>query len=129
MRFILTGTRVYGPASEDSDLDIVMFKEDHTELEFWLTEHNIEIVRSELQKKEEYSGYYFFLRDMKVNIIHVEEEETMEAWEYATNYMKTIPPIEDRKERVRVFSAKRDEFYDKYRTTPPPFVAPPPPTK
>ena len=113
MRYELTGSRVYGPHSEDSDLDIIMFREDHEELEEWLGTMGIAIIRTELQAKEEYSGYYFYMGSIKVNIIHVEDEVGMDAWAYATTMMKKIVPIEDHELRVAAFAGFRDAFYKK----------------
>ena len=51
MKYFLTGSRIYGEATENSDIDIVMIFEDSINFKKVLNEKNIEIFKSKAQKK------------------------------------------------------------------------------
>ena len=107
LKYLLTGTRVYGPATKDSDLDIVMTYAGAYELIKFLEEHGIEIYKTEGQ--DEYGddgGFYFDLGFIKVNIIICGHDRPFEEWEKATERMKKIAPIHDREQRLLVFAGK-----------------------
>ncbi len=107
MDFLLTGTRVYGPATEDSDLDIVVHLNDVHEIVLFLAKHKIIHYRTPGQ--DSYGvvgGFYFDFAGIKINIIIAENDWEFEQWGRRTEKMKKLPPIEDREERVAVFNEK-----------------------
>ncbi len=108
--FITTGSRVYGPAREDSDLDIVVTIYDLPNLEEFLLKKNIKIIERKVQPKLRYTGFYFNLGGIIINIIVAENIEEMDAWNYATNKMKKLPPIKDRNKRIKMCKKLRDEY-------------------
>ncbi len=105
LRYLLTGTRVYGPATEDSDLDIVMKYDGAYKLVQFCKKHDIEIYKTEGQ--DEYGddgGFYFDLGFIKVNVIIAGSDRPFEQWERLTEKMKKIAPIHDRERRILVFN-------------------------
>lgn len=109
---VVTGSRVFGPAREDSDIDIVLEPDGAADLEQWLNGHGIKVLFSEAQEEFEYQGFYFSVGGMAFSIIvaGTSDEESMGAWEYATNKMKSLPPIIDREVRIQTFREFRQEF-------------------
>ena len=101
--YVVTGTQVYGPAGKNSDIDIVLKAEDVAELERELRGKNVEVYRTEVQKRSEYSGFYFELGKMTINIICVVGEVYLSKWQYATERMRELPPFKDRAERLKAF--------------------------
>ena len=104
-RMVITGTQVYGPAREDSDIDIVLYVADAEELENKLYSMKVDVERTELQEKLDYRGYYFNLGPLRFNIVVLEDEEGMNAWEKSTKMMRERDPIEDRDSRINFFEA------------------------
>ncbi len=99
----ITGTRAYGPVSDISDLDIAMTKLDADVLEDFLRFVGIKTVHHK-DINSAYEGFYFPLGEYdKVQIIVLENQNTFNKWYKATEAMKAIPPIYDRKERVKRF--------------------------
>jgi len=113
MRILLTGSHVYGPVHEDSDIDIVLHHDDADELREKLIEKNIELFRSEKQQGTDYPGYFFSLGILTINIIYVQDDEEMLTWKRATEKLASLPPIEDKEEKIRVFEAARKGGEDK----------------
>ena len=104
LRYLLTGTHAYGPATEDSDLDIVMNYDGANSLAKFCKRHDIEIYKTEGQ--DEYGdagGFYFDLGFIKVNVIIAGPDRSFEEWKRLTDKMKKIEPIHDRKRRILVF--------------------------
>jgi hypothetical protein len=105
MKFLVTGTQVYGPVREDSDLDIVVLKKDHTGILNWLAVQKIATYQTE--KQEAYAnanaGFYFNLFGITVNIIIVDGEAELRSWKHSTEKLKKLPPIEDRDNRIFSF--------------------------
>lgn len=111
--FFVTGTQVYGPATEKSDLDIVLEPQEAHSLNLFLREKGIAVSYT-LSNLEDYAGYYFTLDGfLKVNIIVAGTPKKAEAWQYATDRMKKLNPIPDRKERLKSFRAFVAHIADK----------------
>jgi len=109
MHFLVTGTRAYGPANKDSDLDIVVLYKDVQSITNFLIEHNISAYST--PEQEDYGdlgGFYFNLADIRVNIIIAHDEAELALWNIRTEKMKKLPYIEDRATRLAVF--KLDEI-------------------
>ena len=112
--FAITGSRVYGPHREDSDIDIVV--------RYWDLIRTIipllESLRIEYAKQSEinpgYKGIKFKLHENlpEIQIICALNSKELEAWRQATKSMCDLPPIENRKERIATFS-KLYEFHFK----------------
>ncbi len=103
MDFILTGSRVYGPAKEDSDIDIVMTIAYSTILEAGISALGIAITREE-EQIDYGSGYYFKLGEMLINIVGLASEEDLGRWTRATERMRGLPPIENKVKRIEQFN-------------------------
>ena len=105
---LITGTRAYGPVSENSDLDIVM-RNDHIQiLENFLLGDNINIQKVD----EHYASFYFTIPGLpKINVIVAENQEVFDEWEYATEKMKKLRrPISDHEKRVETFARLRKQY-------------------
>lgn len=116
MNIIFTGSRVYGEAKEDSDIDIVVTNSDLPKLLLQLDELGVQI--RPVSDNPAYAGFYFSTKDLppvEVNIIVAEDEDEYEVWRQATNCMCKIPVIKDREKRVEQFhsfqTAARNEMY------------------
>jgi len=107
MRILLTGSHVYGPVHEDSDIDIVLHVEDAGKLKEELVKKNIELFRSEKQQGTDYPGYYFRFGELTINIIYARDEDEMAGWAYATKKLSLMEPIEDKEEKIRIFEEAR----------------------
>jgi len=103
MDFIITGSRAYGPAREDSDLDIVVKSCDIESMTDYLLDHNIQTYSTSDQ--ESYAGFYFNIAGIKINIIVAEYEADFRLWEHRTDIMKKMSPIEDREKRLATFNS------------------------
>lgn len=110
MKYVITGTQVYGPARDDSDLDIVVLADDVQSINEFIIKHGIEIYQTQKQKDYDGGGFYFELFGIEVNIIIATDDAELKHWEAATEEMKTIEPIKNREERVITF---RKFFNDK----------------
>jgi len=103
--YIVTGSRVYGVINKSSDLDIVLDLDDAMKLR---TELQLKGIQVTTTPKQEYfscygGGYYFMLGILRVNIINAWSDDEMRAWEYATQKVKWLPPIEDKSDRNKKF--------------------------
>ena len=107
MEYAVVGSRVYGGAKSDSDLDIVMLEEEAAELRMELKKLGINIENNPPTTVEEYrdfqDNFYFRLGEMKINIVALAEEEEYEAWIEATKHMMVGGHIEDKEERRKAF--------------------------
>jgi hypothetical protein len=104
--FLLTGTRVYGPAKADSDLDIVVRRDDTPSIGKFLAEHNIPMYNTPTQDSYgEAGGFYFKLAGIEVNIIVADNEAEFNSWAEKTEKMKKLLPIKDRKLRLAMFKS------------------------
>lgn len=115
--FVLTGSRVYGPAKSNSDLDIVMFYWDLNDTIIpLLEEYKIPYIYQDHINKT-YKGIKFMLhKDFPpIQIIAVENLTTMAAWGYATNKMYKINSILNRTERIEVFTNYREEYLQNHK--------------
>jgi len=108
---VVTGSRVYGPYSRKSDIDIVVNVRDASVIALYLDRHGIASERTQRQKTmmgvATYSGFYFRIGGLLFNIIIANSDEEMAAWEYATESMMLINEVEDRGSRIKKFR----EFY------------------
>ena len=104
MDFIITGTRAYGPAREDSDLDIVVKSSDVQKILDYLIDRKISTYSTPGQDDYgEMGGFYFDLFGIQVNIIVATNGAEYNLWNKRTERMKTLPDIEDRDTRLAVF--------------------------
>ncbi len=125
MRFLLTGTQVFGLTTKESDIDIVMLCDDAIDLRLWLVEHSIGVSETidveskepekldpkkidEIVESEGYKGFYFSINKLRFNIIITKTDEELTQWETATNAMKKIEPITNRKERINTFKLAKE---------------------
>lgn len=109
-QFLVTGSHVYGPATINSDLDIVMQIHDAHEFKEALTKKGLDVHQT-LEQIGYEEGFYFDLMGIKVNVILVYDREEFDAWEFATNKMKKESSIADRKQRIKAFQ----NFLNHYR--------------
>lgn len=101
MKCLLTGSRVYGPATEKSDIDIVVMEDDAIIIKHDLRKQGVKVKT----KNNRYmnSSFYFCLGGLKFNIVIATDEGEYERWKQATEQMKTIRPVLNRKERYKTF--------------------------
>jgi len=102
-QIVLTGSQVYGPATPESDIDVVMRRVDADNLQSWLAEKNIETNQDDREINEDYSGFYFMLCELKFNIIIASTNRELEKWRKATNKMKRLSPCLEKEARLRIF--------------------------
>lgn len=104
--FLLTGTRVYGPASNESDIDIVTHIEDIEEIKQELDHYNISWKIND--SNYENASLYFTFMGIMFNIIIATQEEYAH-WMIATEKMKRHVfihgPIKSHEDRVRIFQS------------------------
>ena len=103
--YLITGTRIYGPVTLESDLDVVMYYQDAAILEQYLRKQGIIPFRTEIQKNLNYGGYYFDLLFIRINVIEATSKIQMKQWEKSTEKMLDILPIEDREKRIAKFKS------------------------
>ena len=109
--YFITGSRAYGVAKADSDLDIVLYKDDAEQLSTFLKRIGIKIDST----NEVYSSYYFKIDNYpKINIVVVRNKDEFKEWKYATKKMMKIDSIKNRFERIRIFEQFRKEFREKF---------------
>ena len=103
-KYLVTGTRVYGPVRKDSDLDIVMYYWEAEEIKNFLKNNypTINITETD-QHNSQYRSFYIEFLDIKINIIVVTNEEEYNCWRQATEKMKKIRPIHNRRIRIEKF--------------------------
>jgi len=127
-KVLLTGSRVYGPVTENSDIDVVLFKTEANKLlnRVTLLGLNPEV----LSDYGDASSFKFVIDGLPpINIIVVEDEVDWYMWEFATNEMKALEPIVNREERIKMFHFFQNEgfniameeegrkFYEEYKRT------------
>ena len=103
MRSFITGTQVYGPITEKSDIDIVVFEEDADAIAKYLSEHNIEITYTDINGGEHYKGFYFNIVGLRFNIVVVTNEEDWNARKTVTDIMKQQFYIPDRQDSINMY--------------------------
>ena len=104
--FLITGTRVYGPVSENSDLDIVVKAADIVGVLDSLEKHNIPIYKTDAQEDYgEGSGFYFDFIGITFNIIQANDDDSFGLWKKRTEAMKKLNSIENRGLRYAAFNA------------------------
>ncbi len=102
-KILLTGSRVYGPITENSDIDIVMEKEDALKLLELLEKKDVAFT-----KNDDYgdtSNFKFSLAEVlpPLNVIVAEDDGIWFMWQYATEEMKRLEPIINREQRIAMF--------------------------
>ena len=105
--FIITGTAAYGPQTPGkSDIDIVLMADDARVLMDELKVRGIPVwhIMHEGERYPDGETFYFQLGGLKFNIIQCLDESEFTSWRNRTEYMKKLPPIVDREERLRVFN-------------------------
>ena len=109
-RLFLTGTIVYGPFTDKSDIDVVMDLQDSKLFEALLISFGI-VCKHPMTTRPEYKGFTIHLKNLPViQIIVTETKEDFAAWYYATKEMKGMPAIENRDKRIFKFR----ELHEKY---------------
>lgn len=111
-KILLTGSRAYGPVTEDSDIDIVMEKTDALRLLETLKSEGVDFTQNE--SYGDTSSFKFSIADElpPINIIVAEDEADWFKWEHATSKMKEIGPIDNREERIAAFHIFQIEGFD-----------------
>jgi hypothetical protein len=98
----LTGSRAYGPVTENSDIDIVLERSDAAELS-----ESLETMGVHLEIEVDYgeaSSFKFSLPGLPIiNIVVAHDDVDFEKWKYATDKMKSLPPVINREERLNIF--------------------------
>ena len=104
---------MYGVATKESDIDIVIYDRTFDILQDLLKSMNIETYKA--SENPNYYSFYFKLRDdmPRINIIPTFTEEEFKEWEYATKKMLEIDPIENKEERIEMFHKFRGEYQNK----------------
>lgn len=106
---ILTGSSVYGPYNFDSDIDIVVDTETARVINDQVSRLGLfEYVIGTEEYEDSVRSFYFNIGQLKFNIIVVKDEETADSWAKAVEVMKTIPPINDKEERINLFRGIRE---------------------
>ncbi|TFH22030.1 hypothetical protein E4G67_04915 [Candidatus Bathyarchaeota archaeon] len=107
----LTGSRVYGPITENSDIDVVMEKEDALQL--------LETIKTHKLDFEMFADYgdatsfkFFIFWFPPINIIITEDAVDWFKWKYATEKMRGLAPIIDREERIETFHKFQEEGFE-----------------
>ncbi len=103
-QYLITGTRVYGPVTKDSDLDIVITEKIQTELTTWLDKNNLETYQTSAQNLYENGGFYFNLGPIKINFILTTKGAEFDLWKIRTDEMKKLPEVKDREARIQLFN-------------------------
>lgn len=110
-KVLLTGSRVYGPITDNSDIDIVMEKTDATKLLNVI--ETLGLVYEMMTDYGEASSYKFYLTGLPpINIIIAQDDVAFFEWEYATNKMKEVAAIIDRGERLNMFHKLKTEGFN-----------------
>ena len=115
IKMVITGTQAYGPATKESDLDIVLVKKEVLELSEFLSKHKISPYQTEGQEVyKENAGYYFKLGPLTINIIQVLCKEELQTWKVATEQMKKEEfVINDRAKRIALFKQFKGKAEEK----------------
>ena len=110
MKIVLTGTRAYGPAREDSDYDIVMCYWDADRIKRFLNESDVHYEKNS-RINPVYEGFTFKLGNSEIQIICADNKVDLDAWEYATEIMIHCKPVSDRDKRIVTFR----KYYKQYK--------------
>jgi hypothetical protein len=104
LRFLITGTHAYGPVRAESDLDIVVMRQDVHEIMDFLIERGIDMYQTDAQEDYNDGGFYFDFAFIRVNIIIAHDETDFMVWAFKTERMKNTPAIENREARLEKFN-------------------------
>lgn len=106
-----TGTMVYGPLTDESDVDFVMTEYD---TRWFGRAAGLDVSMADCHK---YALDFMSLKyrasgDMRVtNLIIVPDELAYQAWMHATQALSDLPPIPDKKERTFQFGRALNAFF------------------
>ena len=116
IKYLVTGSRVYGPWNDGSDLDIVLLEPTARSLKEWLEANRFDPYFEGFQKEydESKAGFYFQFFGFKINIIIVPNLRHFESWKYANERMLLTNSIKDKEERVRIFEKFRNQYLDEH---------------
>ena len=115
-RMFITGTTAYGPHTDDSDIDIVMYKSDIQKLTNILQKSGIRVESDTISEYENPTLYFRLLPDLpKINIIIVHDMKEFNSWKYATQKMIERNSIKNREERIEMFSIYRNDYLSWYK--------------
>jgi len=110
LKLFITGSMVYGPQTEESDLDIVVRYQDREDLIELAEKLGIPYELTYPTPKELYEGEItpvfklFLLPTLPAfNIIAFKTKEEFNAWYKVTQRMKLLPPILNRENRIESF--------------------------
>jgi predicted nucleotidyltransferase len=92
MKALLTGSRVYGTPTEESDIDMVVLVTDE------------ELVRLAMLADEGDKGLKFG----RLNLITVTTEKAFAVWEEGTKWLESKKPV-TREQAVRLLTAMRQD--------------------
>ena len=106
LKYLITGSNIYGPKTNSSDIDLVLMETDSEELRDFLEKHKIAIFETDPGYED--NGFYFFLKNLVINIITCDSEKDFDWWIDRTEFMKTLPSIEDKKERLKLFQGEEE---------------------
>jgi len=108
MKYLVTGSRVYGVAQEDSDLDIVMEHEDALKFKAELKQKGFQIYWK--KQSSHGGGAYVDLCGIEINIVTAQKPYTHNTWAHATREMRNIPPIVCKTARAAKFISLCEDY-------------------
>ena len=96
----VTGTAVYGPFTEKSDIDIVMYYYDAERLKNKLSDAGFEIKEPQKMFNPIYEGFVFDMGGRDINIICVANKTEYHQWKYMTNELLLIQKFQIEKQEL-----------------------------
>jgi len=112
MKMLLSGSRVFGGATDASDVDMVVMQEDVADFEAKLILQGIYIRLSRDQERVDYNGFYFNVGGIEFNVIVALDRNEFAANKHAIEKMKRLDPIENKPQRVYVFRSFRNKYME-----------------
>jgi hypothetical protein len=112
MKPFITGTAAYGPFTEDSDIDIVMFYPEAAEFKEQLEAGGIKTREPNREINPHYEGFEFDIADRTFQIVCVVNDTDYNEWLYATEEMRFQDEQEDRKKRIALFNELKEKCYE-----------------
>ena len=112
MKMLLSGSRVFGGATDDSDIDMVVMQRDVADFEAKLIKQGIETWRSRVQEQVDYDGFYFNVGGIEFNVIVALDENDFAANDYAIEKMKKRDNINNKPLRVYTYRKLKTEYLE-----------------
>lgn len=116
LEFLLTGSGVYGVQTNKSDIDIVLYHDKAEELRERIDDMGVAWHFLGDGKADSYSDtlcWYFTIPPLpQINIIALPDRHQFNAWKYATEEMKKLPPFHNRQIRIEKFRMFLGQFSD-----------------